>query len=63
MAARGRASHGDGVKFLLRDLGMRTLWEGIGRLSPRKKLVAIILLLVVVLTWLGVCVILGSYLV
>jgi len=42
---------------------MRTLWNSMGRLSPRKKLVAIILLLVVVLTWLGVCAILGSYLV
>jgi hypothetical protein len=42
---------------------MRTLWQSIGRLSTRKKLVAIILLLVVVLTWLGVCAILGSYLV
>lgn len=41
---------------------MRTLLQSIGRLSPRKKLVAIILLLVVVVTWLGVCAILGSYL-
>jgi hypothetical protein len=42
---------------------MRTLLEGISRLSPRKKLVVSILLLVVALTWLGVCLVLGSYLV
>jgi hypothetical protein len=42
---------------------MRTLWQGISRLNPRKRLVAIILLIVVLLTWLGVCAVLGSYLV
>jgi hypothetical protein len=40
---------------------MRTLWQGLGRLSPRKKVVVGILLLIVVLTWLGVCVVLASY--
>ena len=42
---------------------MRTLLESIGRLAPRQKFVAGLLLLIIVLTWLGVCVILGSYLV
>jgi hypothetical protein len=42
---------------------MKTLIQSIGRLSPRKKLVVGLLLLIIVVTWLGVCVILGSYLV
>ena len=42
---------------------METLLQSIGQLSPRKKFVAGLLLLIIVLTWLGVCVILGSYLV
>lgn len=40
---------------------MRTLWQGLGRLSPWKKVVVGILLLIVVLTWLSVCVVLASY--
>jgi len=42
---------------------MKTLLQSIGQLPPRKKLVAGLLLLIIVLTWLGVCAILGSYLV
>ena len=42
---------------------METLLQSIGRLSLRKKLLVGLLLLIIVLTWLGVCVILGSYLV
>ncbi len=42
---------------------MKTLLQSIGRLAPRQKLVVGLLLLIIVLTWLGVCVILGSYLV
>lgn len=42
---------------------MRTLLESISRLASRKKLVVGLLLFIIVLTWLGVCVILGSYLV
>ena len=42
---------------------METLLKSIGRLPSRKKFVAGLLLLIIVLTWLGVCVILGSYLV
>jgi hypothetical protein len=42
---------------------MKTLLESISRLAPRQKLVVGLLLLIIVLTWLGVCVILGSYLV
>jgi hypothetical protein len=41
---------------------MRTLLQSISRLAPRQKLVVGLLLLFIVLTWLGVCVILGSYL-
>ena len=42
---------------------MKTLLESIRRLTPRKKLVVGLLLLIIVLTWLGVCAILVSYLV
>jgi hypothetical protein len=42
---------------------MKTLWQSIRRLAPRQKLVVGLLLLIIVLTWLGVCAILGSYLV
>lgn len=42
---------------------MKTLLESIGRLTPRQKLVVGLMLFTIVLTWLGVCVILGSYLV
>ena len=42
---------------------MKTLLESIGRLTPRQKLVVGLMLFIIVLTWLGVCVILGSYLV
>lgn len=42
---------------------MKTLLESIRRLAPRQKLVVGLLLLIIVLTWLGVCAILGSYLV
>jgi hypothetical protein len=42
---------------------MKLLLQSIGRLSPRKKLIAGALLVLVVLTWLGVCAILASYLV
>jgi hypothetical protein len=41
---------------------MKILLQSIGRLAPWQKLVAGLLLLVIVLTWLGVCIILGSYL-
>ena len=42
---------------------MKTLWQSISRLAPRQKLVVGLLLLIIVLTWLGVCAILASYLV
>ena len=42
---------------------MKTLLKSIGRLTLQKKLVVALLLLIIVLTWLGVCAILGSYLV
>ena len=42
---------------------MKTLLEHFRRLAPRQKLVVSVLLLAIVLTWLGVCAVLGSYLV
>jgi hypothetical protein len=42
---------------------MNDLLRSIGRLTARKKLVVGVLLLLIVLTWLGVCAVLGSYLV
>jgi len=42
---------------------MKLLVESIGRLAPRQRFVVILLLAIVVLTWLGVCAVLGSYLV
>ena len=48
---------------LLRDLGMNDLLRSISQLTVRKKLVVVALLLLIVLTWLGVCAVLGSYLV
>jgi len=42
---------------------MKLLLQSLSRLSPRRKLIAGALLILVVLTWLGVCVILASYLV
>ena len=41
---------------------MNDLLKGIGRLSTPKKVVLAGLSLVVVLTWLGVCLVLGTYL-
>ena len=42
---------------------MKTLLQSISRLAPRKKLVVGLLLFIIVLTWLAVCAILGSYLI
>jgi len=42
---------------------MRTLLQSLGRLALWKKLVIAFLLLIIVLTWLAVCAVLGSYLV
>jgi hypothetical protein len=42
---------------------MKTLWQSFSGFSPRQKLAVGMLLFVIVLTWLGVCVVLGSYLV
>ena len=42
---------------------MKLLLQSIGRLTLCKKIVVGLLSLIIVLTWLGVCVILGSYLV
>ena len=42
---------------------MKLLLQSIGRLVLWQKLVAGLLLIVILLTWLGVCLILGSYLV
>jgi hypothetical protein len=42
---------------------MKILLQSFGRLAPWQKLVVIVLLLIVVLTWLGVCLVLGSYVV
>jgi hypothetical protein len=41
---------------------MKLLLQSIARLTPRQKLIAGALLLIILLTWLGVCAILGSYL-
>lgn len=42
---------------------MKVLLQSLRRLSPRRRLIAGALLILVVLTWLGVCVVLASYLV
>ena len=42
---------------------METLLQHFSRLTTRQKLVVGLLLLAIVLTWLGVCAVLGSYLV
>ena len=42
---------------------MKTLLESLGRLALWKKLVIAFMLLIIVLTWIGVCVVLGSYVV
>lgn len=42
---------------------MKRLLESMGRLAPRQKVIVGLLLFIIVLTWLGVCAILGSYLV
>ena len=42
---------------------MKTPLQSISQLAPRKKLLVGLLLFMIVLTWLGVCAILGSYLV
>ena len=42
---------------------MKTLLQSISQLAPRKRLLVGLLLFIIVLTWLGVCAILGSYLV
>jgi hypothetical protein len=62
MAAQGWVPYPGLVNLLLREWDMRTLWQGLGRLSLWKKVIVGILLLVVVLTWISVCVVLASYL-
>jgi hypothetical protein len=62
MAAQGWVPYPGLVNSLLREWDMRTLWQGLGRLSLWKKVIVGILLLVVVLTWISVCVVLASYL-
>ncbi len=51
------------LKFLLKwnDTLMRNLIRAVKHLSWRRKLVISILLLVVVTTWLAVCLVLASY--
>ena len=53
----------NGTCYLLKDLGMNDLLRNISQLTVRKKLVVGVLLLLIVLPWLGVCAVLGSYLV
>jgi hypothetical protein len=42
---------------------MKTLLQGIKKLARWQQLTIVVMLLIVLLTWLAVCVILGSYLV
>jgi hypothetical protein len=41
--------------------GLKTVWEGLGRLNRRQKLMAGALAFVVILTWLAVCALLVSF--
>ena len=63
LLVRGQIWDATHTRYIERTGTMKTLLESIRRLTPRKKLVVGLLLLIIVLTWLGVCAILGSYLV